>query len=111
VQTALQLRYLQTLREIGASQNSTVVFPMPIDLVKPVIEATGGMFAAGQSDSKQQKQLPDGASTELTPGSVEDASADELSQRTEDGVPEPAEDRQRPDQGEASAAPRRSAKP
>jgi regulator of protease activity HflC (stomatin/prohibitin superfamily) len=35
----LQLRYLQTLREIGATQNSTVVFPMPIDLVKPVMDA------------------------------------------------------------------------
>jgi len=37
--TTLQLRYLQTLREIGATQNSTVVFPMPIDLIKPVIDA------------------------------------------------------------------------
>jgi regulator of protease activity HflC (stomatin/prohibitin superfamily) len=35
----IQLRYLQTLREIGAEQNSTVVFPMPIDLIKPVIDA------------------------------------------------------------------------
>jgi regulator of protease activity HflC (stomatin/prohibitin superfamily) len=35
----LQLRYLQTLREIGAEQNSTVVFPMPIDLVKPLLDA------------------------------------------------------------------------
>ena len=35
----LQLRYLQTLREIGATQNSTVVFPMPIDLVKPLLDA------------------------------------------------------------------------
>jgi regulator of protease activity HflC (stomatin/prohibitin superfamily) len=34
----LQLRYLQTLREIGVNQNSTVVFPMPIDLVKPMME-------------------------------------------------------------------------
>ncbi len=32
------LRYLQTLTEIGAEQNSTVVFPMPIDLVKPFLE-------------------------------------------------------------------------
>jgi regulator of protease activity HflC (stomatin/prohibitin superfamily) len=39
--TTLQLRYLQTLREIGANQNSTVVFPMPIDLVKPVLDAIG----------------------------------------------------------------------
>jgi len=35
----LQLRYLQTLREIGATQNSTVVFPIPIDLVAPVVDA------------------------------------------------------------------------
>src|ERR1700758_2892263 len=39
--TTLQLRYLQTLREIGATQNSTVVFPMPIDLIQPVLEAIG----------------------------------------------------------------------
>ena len=34
----LQLRYLQTLVEIGGAQNSTVVFPLPIDLLKPLIE-------------------------------------------------------------------------
>ena len=33
----MQLRYLQTLSEIGAEQNSTVVFPMPIDIVKPLL--------------------------------------------------------------------------
>lgn len=33
----MQLRYLQTLAEIGAEQNSTIVFPMPIDLVKPLL--------------------------------------------------------------------------
>ncbi len=42
----LQLRYLQTLREIGATQNSTVVFPMPIDLVKPVLDAASQSGAA-----------------------------------------------------------------
>jgi len=35
----IQLRYLQTLSEIGATQNSTVVFPMPIDLLKPALDA------------------------------------------------------------------------
>lgn len=34
---AMQLRYLQTLTEIGAEQNSTVVFPMPIDIIKPFL--------------------------------------------------------------------------
>ena len=36
---AIQLRYLQTLLEIGADQNSTVVFPLPLDLVKPFLES------------------------------------------------------------------------
>ena len=34
----LQLRYLQTLTEIAAENNSTVIFPLPIDLVRPFIE-------------------------------------------------------------------------
>ena len=36
---SLQLRYLQTLLELGADQNSTVVFPIPIDIVSPFLEA------------------------------------------------------------------------
>jgi regulator of protease activity HflC (stomatin/prohibitin superfamily) len=32
---ALQLRYLQTLLEIGATNSSTIIFPAPIDLIKP----------------------------------------------------------------------------
>jgi regulator of protease activity HflC (stomatin/prohibitin superfamily) len=36
---SLQLRYLQTLTEIGATQNSTVVFPLPMDVIKPFVEA------------------------------------------------------------------------
>ncbi len=35
---ALQLRYLQTLLEIGATNSSTIIFPAPIDLVKPFLE-------------------------------------------------------------------------
>jgi regulator of protease activity HflC (stomatin/prohibitin superfamily) len=35
---ALQLRYLQTLLELGASQATTIVFPAPIDLFRPFIE-------------------------------------------------------------------------
>jgi regulator of protease activity HflC (stomatin/prohibitin superfamily) len=38
IPAAMQLRYLQTLTEIGAEQNSTVVFPMPIDIIKPFME-------------------------------------------------------------------------
>jgi regulator of protease activity HflC (stomatin/prohibitin superfamily) len=44
----IQLRYLQTLREIGAEQNSTVVFPLPIDLIKPML----GALEAGKGQTQ-----------------------------------------------------------
>jgi len=39
---ALQLRYLQTLREVSAENNSTTLFPIPIDLFKPFLEKLKG---------------------------------------------------------------------
>ncbi|MGD0712695.1 MAG: SPFH domain-containing protein [Gaiellaceae bacterium] len=38
---ALQLRYLQTLLELGAGNTSTIIFPAPIDLLKPFLGRTG----------------------------------------------------------------------
>jgi regulator of protease activity HflC (stomatin/prohibitin superfamily) len=35
---AIQLRYLQTLREVASENNSTTIFPVPIDLFKPFFE-------------------------------------------------------------------------
>ena len=35
---ALQLRFLQTLTEIAAEKNSTILFPIPIDLIKPFLK-------------------------------------------------------------------------
>ncbi len=35
---SLQLRYLQTLTEIAAEKNSTTIFPIPLDLIKPFME-------------------------------------------------------------------------
>jgi regulator of protease activity HflC (stomatin/prohibitin superfamily) len=37
---ALQLRYLQTLLELGSSQSTTIVFPAPIELIRPFLERT-----------------------------------------------------------------------
>src|SRR6266545_3856360 len=36
---ALQLRYLQTLLELGAGNTSTIIFPAPIDLIRPFLES------------------------------------------------------------------------
>jgi regulator of protease activity HflC (stomatin/prohibitin superfamily) len=46
---AMQLRYLQTLTEIGAEQNTTVIFPMPLDVAKPFLEL---MDAAASAATK-----------------------------------------------------------
>jgi regulator of protease activity HflC (stomatin/prohibitin superfamily) len=84
--TTLQLRYLQTLREIGANQNSTVVFPMPIDLVKPVLEAIGGQPRGEQApvgvdqvpsgDEEPPRALAPAPETDLpADGYLEDSSA------------------------------------
>lgn len=39
--SALTLRYLQTLREIATENNSTTIFPVPIDIIKPFLESKG----------------------------------------------------------------------
>jgi regulator of protease activity HflC (stomatin/prohibitin superfamily) len=51
VPAAMQLRYLQTLAEIGAEQNSTVVFPMPIDIVSPFLELLESTSKASGGDA------------------------------------------------------------
>lgn len=38
---ALQLRYLQTLTEISVTNSSTIVFPLPIELIKPLLDMGG----------------------------------------------------------------------
>jgi regulator of protease activity HflC (stomatin/prohibitin superfamily) len=38
--TALQLRYLQTLVEVGAEKNSTIIFPIPIDILSAFMQAS-----------------------------------------------------------------------
>ena len=35
---ALQLRFLQTLTEVASENNSTTIFPLPIDLITPFLE-------------------------------------------------------------------------
>ena len=77
----IQLRYLQTLREIGATQNSTIVFPIPIDLMKPALDALArasgppaqassdeaGVVANGALAPAPERVLKIGASERATP--------------------------------------------
>ena len=54
--TTLQLRYLQTLSEIGVNQNSTIVFPL--DIVKPILDAV-----KAAPEAPAQAELPRGNGT------------------------------------------------
>jgi regulator of protease activity HflC (stomatin/prohibitin superfamily) len=66
---AIQLRYLQTLSEIGAEQNSTIVFPLPIDLVAPLLKPGRPPAEAADEPGASSAQLREGNGTaELPPG-------------------------------------------
>jgi regulator of protease activity HflC (stomatin/prohibitin superfamily) len=65
--SALQLRYLQTLSEIGVNQNSTVVFPLPMDLVQPFLEGVRGVAAGGDRKEPDREEHPAPAVRELDP--------------------------------------------
>ena len=54
---ALQLRYLQTLTEVGDNQNSTIVFPLPLDLIRPFLEVPGATSPAATRDESATKAV------------------------------------------------------
>jgi regulator of protease activity HflC (stomatin/prohibitin superfamily) len=53
---ALQLRYLQTLLELGSGQSSTIVFPLPIDIVGPLTDA----LSRSRGDGNPPPPAPEG---------------------------------------------------
>jgi regulator of protease activity HflC (stomatin/prohibitin superfamily) len=54
----LQLRYLQTLLDIGVNQNSTIVFPLPLDMVKPFLPFGGDGKATTASVNPEDAERP-----------------------------------------------------
>jgi regulator of protease activity HflC (stomatin/prohibitin superfamily) len=57
---ALQLRYLQTLTEIGVEKNSTIVFPLPIELLHILRRMDTRDERAGRREDRQEPPSPDG---------------------------------------------------
>jgi regulator of protease activity HflC (stomatin/prohibitin superfamily) len=54
--TALQLRLFQTMGEIAVNQNSTIILPVPIDLLRPFIEASGGSNGASHPPLREEEE-------------------------------------------------------
>ncbi|GAB3815233.1 slipin family protein [Tessaracoccus terricola] len=55
---SLQLRYLQTLLELGADQNSTVVFPLPMDIIGPLVRAVEGATGGAADEPEASRPRP-----------------------------------------------------
>ena len=56
--SALQLRYLQTLTEIAVEKNSTIIFPLPMDLIEPLLQATRRDSANGKANVEVPHYTP-----------------------------------------------------
>jgi hypothetical protein len=54
----LQLRYLQTLTEIASERNSTVVFPIPIDLINMFMEGISANGRGGGDRGPRRREVP-----------------------------------------------------
>lgn len=57
---AMQLRYIQTLADIAVEQNSTVIFPLPLDLIKPLMGFIDKLDDAANRDKPPEREAPDG---------------------------------------------------
>jgi regulator of protease activity HflC (stomatin/prohibitin superfamily) len=55
----IQLRYLQTLLEIGNEQNTTIVFPLPVELIGPLMQGINGQGEAGRIARPDAGAAPD----------------------------------------------------
>jgi regulator of protease activity HflC (stomatin/prohibitin superfamily) len=54
--TALQLRLFQTMGEIAVNQNSTIILPIPVDLIRPYLEAQNGSYGEGVRAARREEQ-------------------------------------------------------
>src|SRR6476469_2711315 len=70
----IQLRYLQTLTEIGAEKNTTIVFPLPIDMVSAFIAKTTGSSEPAPSEPslRVMPPAPSVDTTSIAPPADED---------------------------------------
>jgi regulator of protease activity HflC (stomatin/prohibitin superfamily) len=57
--STLQLRYLQTLTEIAVEKNSTIIFPLPLDLIEPFLKATRHFSESTSTEDGYREPSPE----------------------------------------------------
>ena len=65
--TALQLRLFQTMGEIATEQNSTIILPVPLDLIRPFMESQNGASRATRREEEDAEKLYEEAVGEISP--------------------------------------------
>jgi regulator of protease activity HflC (stomatin/prohibitin superfamily) len=74
--TALQLRLFQTMGEIAVNQNSTIILPVPIDLIRPFMDSRDGTPERGARTAQREEEevvgevSPQASPDEVTPDKV-----------------------------------------
>ena len=92
---ALQLRLFQTMGEIASEQNSTIVLPVPVDLLRPFMQATNGPEDDDARQARRERRAAEEGEVERlyqeavgdtsSSGASADTSADDLSEEPASG--------------------------
>jgi regulator of protease activity HflC (stomatin/prohibitin superfamily) len=87
--TALQLRLFQTMGEIAVNQNSTIILPVPIDLLRPFMESQDGATSSYGQEVRAARREEEKEAERLYEEAVGDArrevSSEEVSSEMPDG--------------------------
>lgn len=91
---SISLRFLQTVTEIAAENNSTTLFPLPIDLFRPMLERTAAALGSPDGTEEEEPGTDEAEGTTSLPGSPKKLGAgDDLAgqAQSQQGEPQAAE--------------------
>jgi len=85
---ALQLRYLQTLLEVSANQSSTIVLPVPTDLLRPLLEQADGRERPPRAEREPERLEPAAEAARDLPAPEDVAAAEGEAPADAETIPE-----------------------
>jgi hypothetical protein len=85
----IQLRYLQTLIEVSGNQSSTIVFPLPIDVLQPLVASAQERRTAVGGDEGKRRKLDEAlsAAQAVLRRGVPNGKAQQVEARTSEPAP------------------------
>jgi regulator of protease activity HflC (stomatin/prohibitin superfamily) len=83
--TALQLRLFQTMGEIAVNQNSTIILPVPIDLIRPFMDSRDGTPERGARTAQREEEEAERLYEETVGDVSREVSSEEVPTEMPDG--------------------------